>query len=78
MLVRIAGVVTANVELRDTKRAIKAMILQQRSDVPVEFTALEQNSGSESAFMRDRFFYGVRGRYNVGYGLWQTAYGAIL
>lgn len=64
--------------LLDTKRAIKAMILQQRSDVPVEFTALEQNSGSESAFMRDRFFYGVRGRYNVGYGLWQTAYGAIL
>lgn len=64
--------------LLDTKRPIKAMILQQRSDVPVEFSALEQNSGSESAFMRDRFFYGVRGRYNVGFGLWQTAYGAIL
>jgi phage major head subunit gpT-like protein len=28
--------------------------------------------------MRDRFYYGVRGRYNVGYGLWQTAYGSIL
>jgi phage major head subunit gpT-like protein len=64
--------------LLDTKRPIKAMILQQRSDVPVEFTALEQSSGSESAFMRDRYFYGVRGRYNVGFGLWQTAYGAIL
>lgn len=64
--------------LLDTKRPIRSMILQQRSDVPVEFTALEQGSGSESAFMRDRFFYGVRGRYNVGFGLWQTAYGAIL
>jgi phage major head subunit gpT-like protein len=64
--------------LLDTKRPIRAMILQQRSDVPVEFTALEQGSGSESAFLRDRFFYGVRARYNVGFGLWQTAYGAVL
>lgn len=64
--------------LLDTKRPIRGVILQQRSDVPVEFSALEGGSGSEAAFMRDRYFYGVRGRYNVGYGLWQTAYGAIL
>lgn len=64
--------------LLDTKRPIKSVILQQRSDVPVEFTAIESNSGSESAFMRDRYFYGVRGRYNVGYGLWQAAYGGKL
>ena len=64
--------------LLDTKRPIRAVILQQRSDVPVEFTALEGGSGSEAAFMRDRYYYGVRGRYNVGLGLWQTAYGAIL
>lgn len=64
--------------LLDTKRPIKSVILQQRSDVPVEFTALDSRSGSESAFMRDRYYYGVRARYNVGYGLWQTAYGAIL
>jgi phage major head subunit gpT-like protein len=62
--------------LLDTKRPLKALILQQRSDVPVEFSALESASGSESAFMRDRFFYGVRARYNVGYGLWQCAFGA--
>lgn len=62
--------------LLDTKRAVKAILLQQRADVPVEFTALESGSGSESAFMRDRYLYGVRGRYNVGYGLWQSAYGA--
>lgn len=64
--------------LLDTKRPIRSLILQQRSDVPVEFSALESGTGSESAFMRDRFYYGVRARYNVGYGLWQTAYGAIL
>lgn len=64
--------------LLDTKRPIKSVILQQRSDVPVEFSALDNGSGSESAFMRDRFFYGVRARYNVGYGLWQCAYGSIL
>lgn len=61
--------------LLDTKRPIKTVILQQRSDVPVEFTALEARSGSESAWLRDRYHYGVRGRYNVGYGLWQMAFG---
>ncbi|CAN5639349.1 hypothetical protein BH11ARM2_BH11ARM2_25130 [soil metagenome] len=60
--------------LLDTKRPIRSVILQQRRDVPVEFAALDAGSGSESAFLRDRFLYGVRGRYNVGYGLWQTAY----
>ncbi|GIV02701.1 MAG: hypothetical protein KatS3mg015_1531 [Fimbriimonadales bacterium] len=64
--------------LLDTSRAVRAVILQQRSDVPVEFSALESGSQSESAWWRDRYFYGVRARYNVGYGLWQTAYGAIL
>ncbi|MBL8049204.1 MAG: Mu-like prophage major head subunit gpT family protein [Chthonomonas sp.] len=60
--------------LLDTKRPMRGVILQQRSDVPVEFTAME-GSDSESGWMRDRFYYGVRGRYNVGYGLWQTAFG---
>lgn len=63
--------------LLDTKRPIKGLILQQRSDVPVEFTAME-SANSDSGFMRDRYHYGVRARYNVGYGLWQAAYGAIL
>jgi phage major head subunit gpT-like protein len=62
--------------LLDTSRPIKGIILQQREDVPVEFTALEQGSG-ESAWMRDRFHYGVRARYNAGYGLWQAAYGGF-
>jgi phage major head subunit gpT-like protein len=42
--------------------------------VPVEFAALEGTS--ENGFMRDQYVYGVRARYNVGFGLWQTAYGS--
>ncbi|HRF61139.1 MAG TPA: Mu-like prophage major head subunit gpT family protein [Fimbriimonadaceae bacterium] len=64
--------------LLDTKRPIRGVILQERKDVPVEFSALEAGSGSDSAWMRDRYHYGVRARYNVGYGLWQTAFGAIV
>jgi phage major head subunit gpT-like protein len=64
--------------LLDTSRAIRGVILQQRSDVPVEFTAMDRGDASESAFMRDRYYYGVRGRYNVGYGLWQAAFGSFL
>ena len=64
--------------LLDSTRAVKSILLQQRSDVPVEFTALENANQSEAAWWSDRFYYGVRARYNVGYGLWQTAYGAIL
>lgn len=64
--------------LLDTKRPIRGVILQERKDVPVEFSALDASSGSESAWMRDRYHYGVRARYNVGYGLWQTAFGAIV
>lgn len=63
--------------LLDTKRPVRGLILQQRSDVPVEFSAMESHN-SESGFMRDRFLYGVRARYNVGYGLWQAAFGAVL
>ncbi|MCW5945919.1 MAG: Mu-like prophage major head subunit gpT family protein [Fimbriimonadales bacterium] len=62
--------------LLDTSRAMRSIILQQRSDVPVEFTAMDSGGSSESAWWHDRYFYGVRGRYNVGYGLWQTAYGS--
>lgn len=64
--------------LLDTKRAVRSVILQQRSDVPVEFASLDHTTGAESAFLRDRFFYGVRGRYNVGYGLWQSVFGGGL
>ena len=55
-----------------TKGVIKPVILQSR--MPIEFAALEADS--ESGFMRDQYIYGVRARYNAGYGLWQMAYGS--
>jgi phage major head subunit gpT-like protein len=58
--------------LLDTSRAVRAVILQERRDVPVEFAALDRPT-TESVFMRDLVFYGIRARYGVGYGLWQTA-----
>ncbi len=58
--------------LLDTSRAVRAVILQERRDVPVEFAALDRPT-NESVFMRDLVFYGIRARYGVGYGLWQTA-----
>ncbi len=37
-----------------------------------EFSALEGNS--DNGFMRDVFYYGIRGRWNLGYGDWRTYY----
>ena len=55
----------------DTKRVVKALVLQMRKDF--EFTALDDE---ENAFMRDKLHYGVRARYNCGFGDWRGAYGA--
>jgi phage major head subunit gpT-like protein len=55
-----------------TKGVVKPVLLQSRT--PIEFAALEADS--ESGFMRDQYIYGVRARYNAGYGLWQMAYGS--
>lgn len=63
---------TANWFLLDTKRVLKAIVLQMRSDF--EFSALEGNT--EQGFLRDQYLYGVRARYNVGFGDWRAAFGA--
>lgn len=55
-----------------TRRAVRPIIFQLR--IPIEFAALE--GSSENGFMRDQFIYGVRARYNTGFGLWQTAFGS--
>ena len=55
-----------------SRRIVKPVVFQSR--IPVEFSALEADS--EAGFMRDQYVYGVRARYNVGYGLWQLAYGS--
>ncbi len=55
-----------------SKWIVRPMIFQSR--VPLDFAALEGTS--ETGFMRDQYVYGVRARYNAGYGLWQTAFGS--
>ncbi|MCP4250010.1 MAG: hypothetical protein GY778_23460 [bacterium] len=48
---------------------VRPMIFQDRE--PVEFNALAE--GSEEAFKRETFLYGVRARYRMTYGYWQFA-----
>lgn len=48
---------------------VKAFVLQMRKrPMPV---AQEDPNSSETVFMRKKFMYGIEGRWNVGYGLWQ-------
>ena len=48
---------------------IRPFIFQDRE--PIEFNALAE--GSEEAFKREKFLYGVRARYRLTYGYWQFA-----
>ena len=48
---------------------IKPFIKQNRK--PVDFVALDDPHSSETVFKRKKFYYGVEGRYAIGYGLWQ-------
>lgn len=59
--------------LMDLSRAIKPIILQRRKNP--EFVSMD-DPRDENAFLRKKFRYGVDDRKNVGYGLWQLAYGS--
>lgn len=57
--------------LLDTTKAIKPFILQMRRDYGfVSKTAISD----DNVFLGNEFVYGVDGRLNVGYGLWQLGY----
>jgi phage major head subunit gpT-like protein len=64
---------TSNWYVMDTKRIVRPVVLQMRKDF--EFTALDDE---ENSFMRDTLYYGVRARYNCGFGDWRGAYGALV
>ena len=77
----VAGGVQSNMEaggaglpwfLIDTRRMLKPIIHQVRR--PYNLTRMDDLE-DENVFMRDQFLYGVDGRCNVGYGLWQLAWG---
>ena len=59
--------------LMDLSRPIKPLILQKRKNP--EFVAMDRPD-DENVFMRKKFRYGVDDRKNVGFGLWQLAYGS--
>ena len=55
-------------------RSIRPILHQQRE--PYELQAMNRMD-DEHVFTRDAYRYGVRGRGNAGYGLWQLAYGSV-
>lgn len=59
--------------LIDDTRALKPIIFQERKKA--EFTQLNKPS-DPNVFMQDEYIYGVKARYNVGFGFWQFAYGS--
>ena len=56
-----------------TKRALKPLIYQEREKA--QFVA-KDNPRDERVFMNKEFVYGVDGRWNVGFGYWQMAFGS--
>lgn len=61
--------------LIDDSRAVKPIILQMRRKP--KFVAKTQDT-DDNVFERDEYLYGVDGRWNVGFGLWQLAYASKL
>jgi phage major head subunit gpT-like protein len=59
--------------LLDTTRAVKPLIYQRRRDF--ELRRMDATT-DEIMFREGRARYGVDGRCNAGYGLWQLAYGS--
>lgn len=58
--------------LLDTTKVVKPIVFQNRQ--AFNFANLTDMSKSDHVFMRNEYLFGVDGRCNVGYGLWQTAF----
>lgn len=59
--------------LIDTTQLAKPLLLQVRK----EFQFVPRDDAKdERVFMNKQFVYGVDGRYNVAFGMWQTAWGS--
>lgn len=59
--------------LLDLSRAVRPFVYQER----IPFALQRRDAGNDSnVFDRDEYTYGVRGRCNVGFGLWQLAWGS--
>lgn len=56
-----------------TKRYIKPFVFQEREKAKLVCKSKEQD---DNVFFDDEVIYGIKARYNVGFGLWQLAYGS--
>ena len=70
---RIKGTFTAHWFLLDTGKPLRPWILQIRQ--ALQLVALD-SMDDFFAFMRKVFMFGVDGRHNAGFGLWQCAFGS--
>jgi phage major head subunit gpT-like protein len=72
----VAGSQTTCWGLAKTDGIVKPLILQLFAPAAngqlFEFSALEGTS--DNGFMRDTFYYGIRGRWELGYGDWRSFY----
>ena len=59
--------------LLDTTRSLKPLIFQERRRYQLQWM---DRVDDEHLFSRNEYRYGVDGRCNVGFGLWQLAYGS--
>ena len=59
--------------LLDLSRGVKPLIFQGRESY--QFQKVD-NDNDHRVFMRDEYLYGIRARVNVGFGLWQLAFGS--
>ena len=57
--------------LLDTSRAIRPLIYQERESYKLVGMT---NPDAPNVFLQDKYLYGVQGRSNAGFGLWQLAY----
>jgi phage major head subunit gpT-like protein len=57
--------------LLDTSRVIRPIILQKRR--PYSFVTKDRET-DDNTFFQNKYVYGVDGRLNAGYGLWQLAF----
>ena len=56
-----------------TKRYVKPFVFQEREKAKL---VCKNKENDDNVFFEDEIIYGIKARYNVGFGLWQLAYGS--
>ena len=62
--------------LLDTTRFVKPLVYQNRR--AFEFISKTDPNQSDRVFLQKEYLYGVNGRCNAGFGLWQLAWGSTM